>query len=333
MLNLGSKLCASSTGTALALMACDGASVWKMQDNGQIQIGGKCLSQLGVAAGEENVAVRAAVVASSSADAVSHGAASAVDADETTFWASRPGVEGPTTLTLDLGEARSLSSAKIVWGFPAEDFEFASSVDGQHWTVAYSTTSNMVNVSRVPLGQVTASHVRITMHKPHPVYGVFSGKPVFGIVSLAVFAPRLTPMLEDCGSAAASEDARDKYFATGAPAFDASAAADLASELPALTAAKASLSVALGELVAAVAAGCGKHPSFAAARGAAMQAHESQSGSWSHDSDLEGARLLWTSARSAILSARESSSNKCCDRQGGPDRSLQLHPCAGVQGL
>merc|ERR1712117_448979 len=61
-------------------------------------------------------------------------------------------------------------------------------------------------------------------------------------------APRLRAVLDDCATAARSKDARDKYFPSYVSEFDPSLLAALQAELPPLAAAKASLSLALGEI-------------------------------------------------------------------------------------
>merc|ERR1719429_614156 len=86
------------------------------------------------------------------------------------------------------------------------------------------------------------------MRKPHPLDGVYAGQPVYGIKSLAVLAPRLAVALDDCDTASQSRDARDKYFAVSVADYNIAPFAALRSELPALAAAKASLSTALREV-------------------------------------------------------------------------------------
>merc|ERR1712051_1023776 len=210
---------------------------------------GKCLSQSGVAVGTENVALWAATTATSWTNSASHGSVAAVDADDATFWASKPNEASPVAFTVDLGETREISLLKIIWEFPAESFAVASSVDGQHWTEVFSTTVNMVNVTQLPLGQTVASKVRVTMRKPHPIYGKILGQSVYGIRSLAILAPRLQVILDECSAAAQSKDARDKYFSSAVSNFNPASSAALQAEVPALNAAKASLSTALSELL------------------------------------------------------------------------------------
>jgi len=250
-MNVVSKRCASAADGAnvLSMSDCGGASTWKFLANGHAQVGEKCLSLSGEGGGTENAASHAAAEATSSADSASHAAAAAVDADDATFWASKPGDIGPVALTVDLGEARTVDLLKIVWEFPPEAFAVSVSPDGSEWTEIFATTVNMVQVSRIPLG-LTASKVRVDMKKPHPLHKTASGQLVYGIKSLAVLAPRLDVALDDCATASQSQDARDKYFPVSVSDFDPAASSALRAELPAMAAAAASLSNALADIAA-----------------------------------------------------------------------------------
>jgi len=86
------------------------------------------------------------------------------------------------------------------------------------------------------------------MQAPHPIYGKISGHSVYGISTISVKTTSVKTVLDDCSAAAESKDARDKYFLSYTSDFDASPLAMLQAELPALQAAKASLSMVLGEL-------------------------------------------------------------------------------------
>jgi len=310
LMNAITRKCAS--GAALTMSECGGASSWKMLPNGQVQVGGEqCLSQTGAGAGTENVAAHAAAFATSSANAVAHAAAAAVDGDEATFWASRPGEAGQVAFTVDLGEVRSISLMKIKWEFPAQSFALAVSLDGKQWTEVFSTTVNMVKTSRIPLSLIAASSVRIEMRKPHPLAGLLSGKPLFGIKSLAILAPRLAVSLDDCAAAALSKDARDKYFAVSVGQFDAAPSAALQAEMPALAAAKASVSAALSDVANAGAklSGCAGTSSFAAGGLVAQSARQrlvssGRSVDATSGFDEGDVKTLLASARSTILGVR-----------------------------
>lgn len=251
LMNVVSKRCAGASAGAITLSTsdCEGASTWKFLPNGQAQVGDKCLSQAGEGSGTENVAAHVAAAATSSANFDSHAAAAAVDTDDTTFWASRPGVVGPIALTIDFGEARSIDLLKILWEFPAQSFAVSVAVGDSEWTEVFATVVNMVRVSRIPLG-LMASKVRVDMKKPHPLAGTLSDQLIYGIRTIVALAPRFETTLDDCTAASHSKDARDKYFPVVVPDFDPTASAALRAELPPIAAAMASLSVALGDIVA-----------------------------------------------------------------------------------
>jgi len=305
LMNVVSKRCASAAAGAntLSMSDCGGASTWKLLANGQARVGEKCLSLSGEGGGTENAASHAAAEATSSANSASHAAQAAVDADDATFWASKPGDVGPVALTIDLGEARSVDLLKIVWEFPAQAFDVSVSPDGLEWTKVFGTTVNMVRVSRIPLG-LTASKVRVDMKKPHPLHKTASGQPVYGIKSLTVLARRLDITLDDCAAAAQSKDARDKYFPVSASDFEPAASASLQAELPALAAATASLSTALADIAALP--GCDGKAALLrpGALLAAASTGRSDGDAVDGFDDADVKQLLAT-ARSVIVTARE----------------------------
>ena len=252
LLHTASNTCVGATdasaGSIVALVACDEADPWELLANGQVKMGSLCLSQHGVAAGVENVAAKAAASATSSVDAGSHGASAAVDTKEESFWASKFDEAGPVALTVDLGTERHLQTLKIAWEFPAKAFSVSLSTDGDHWTESFATTVNMLRETTINLAGKRASKVRLAMQEAHPFLGMFQGHAVYGIRSVAVMAPRLAAILDQCTAAAQSGDARDKYFTVSVPEFDPAAAAALRHEAPALESAVASLSTALSQL-------------------------------------------------------------------------------------
>ena len=66
-----------SDGSEVVLSGCDKASQWEVLGNGQLRLnapGDLCLAQAGLAPGSADVAVNAAVMASSTVNSLSHGA-------------------------------------------------------------------------------------------------------------------------------------------------------------------------------------------------------------------------------------------------------------------
>lgn len=303
-MNVVSKRCASAAAgaTTLSTSDCGGASPWKFLADGQVQVGDKCLSQAGQGAGIENAAAQAAVTATSSAESVSHAAAAAVDSDDTTFWASRLGDAGPVALTIDLGEARYINIVKIIWEFPAQSFAVSVFSDGSKWTEVFSTSVNMVRESHIPLG-LTASKVRVDMKGPHH-HGKFASQPIYGIRSAIVLASRLDVALDTCAKASQSEDARDKYFPVAVSDFDLDASAAFKAELPALAAAKVSLSASLGKVVALP--DCADEAALASMSELLVTSSKTQSNEdIAAGLDVADVKLLLATARAMIVSARE----------------------------
>ena len=75
------------------------------------------------------------------------------------------------------------------------------------------------------------------------------GRSLYGIRSLSFTAERFQTLVEDCTKAEKSKDARDKFFLVAGGSFnDAEGPKILRSELPALTAAKASLATVVTSL-------------------------------------------------------------------------------------
>ena len=76
----------------------------------------------------------------------------------------------------------------------------------------------------------------------------FQGHALYGIKGISVFASGLRAVVSECGKAAKSSDARDKYFLSAASEFDDSPAKAFRSEVPALEAARAALAASISEL-------------------------------------------------------------------------------------
>ena len=270
-----------------------------------------CLSQSGVAPGLVNVAANAAAAASSTADNVAHGASAAVDNNEASFWASKLGdTAEPVTLTLDLGAEASVASVSIDWEFPAQAFSISTSADGEHFAEAFATDSNVLASTAASLGGAVATKLKIVMYRPHPTHGSFDGHSVYGIRSLAVYSPGTSMIVEECAKAAKSADARDKYFQVYVGEFDPYAAKSLASELPALEAAKASVSATISELAEALPKmGACKGRSFVGAkllagRSVRRLGGATSSGVRADAADAKTVGALIAEARATIMAAR-----------------------------
>jgi hypothetical protein len=246
--NIAGKKCIGVDGDVVTLVGCDGSSIWELQGDGQLKLGGSgqyCLSQRGPAVGLENVAVHGAISASSSADVAAHGANMAVDGSSSTFWASALDAEGPVTIIADLGGKRHLSMATLEWEFPAKAFTVSVSTDGSKWIEVYATDSNVLRSTSIPLGFAPAAMVRVVMHEAS---SAVRGRAVYGLRELALYTPRLSTIIEDCSVAAKSSDARDKYFETFVGESESSSSDALRSELPSLQAAQASVASVVADL-------------------------------------------------------------------------------------
>ena len=112
----------------------------------------------------------------------------------------------------------------------------ALSDEGETWDEVYATDNNALHETRVDFGRGGIQMMRVTMRESHPVYGRLAGHALYGIKSLAVFAPRLRTVFDNCAAAAKSTDARDKYFLTHVGQSDLSPLKALQSEVPALEA-------------------------------------------------------------------------------------------------
>ena len=185
---LGVRDDVAAEGSEVVLTACDEALRWEVGGNGQLKVKapeGLCLSQAGLAPGIVDVAAKAGVMASSTVNALSHGAepflnpalvgcyvsfdsragaSMAVDDNAATYWASKfDDTSSPVEYVIDFGESQKLHSIELAWEFPARNFAIAYSVDGVHFTDVYATDANVLKTSRIALGHVVARKLRISM--------------------------------------------------------------------------------------------------------------------------------------------------------------------------
>eukprot|EP00440_Ansanella_granifera_P035210 gb/GFBE01038189.1/.p1 GENE.gb/GFBE01038189.1/~~gb/GFBE01038189.1/.p1 ORF type:complete len:399 (+),score=82.93 gb/GFBE01038189.1/:1-1197(+) len=295
-------------GAKLEMMECDAAGAsgqWELQGNGQVKgFGGLCLSLSGPEAGLADVASSAGAVASSTLDAAAHGARKACDGEPSTYWASKLGADGPVTLTLDLGKAELVERVALGFEFVPQSFSVLISADGGRWLEVFSTDTNVLREVAVPVGGQQASAVKLEMREAHPVHGVLGGNNVFGVRKLAVFAQRLRPVLEHCGLAARSADARDKFFTAAVSSFDPAAGAALRAELPSLEAADAALAAVTAELATAMVS-CRAHSARSASlMRAARQSRSGAKRAVGYGLDSEQAAALYQEARATVVAAR-----------------------------
>lgn len=75
----------------------------------------------------------------------------AVDASAATFWASKYDVVGPVSFTADLGKTARANELEVAWAFPPKSFAVHVSPDGSSFVEVYSTDSNVLSTSVVPL--------------------------------------------------------------------------------------------------------------------------------------------------------------------------------------
>ena len=134
---------------------------------------------------------------------------------------------------------------------------------------------------------------------------------MYGIRVVSVYAQGLRAVVSDCGKAAKSADARDKYFLTAANEFDESPAKSFRSESPALESARAALAASIAELSDALPKleSCGVHalPRQHAAQKLGLRkqvAARASSATSPSVVDTEDLDMLLKAARSTIVSIR-----------------------------
>merc|ERR1719336_57162 len=309
LVSVASGLCVAAVGGGASLVDCASAptnsSKWEAVAAGQFKLSSSdlCLTQTGPAPGLLDLAPAAAASASSTASGA-HGADKAVDNEEATFWASEFDPKAPVVITLDLGGSKRIQELMVDWAFPAKAFSVSVS-DGGATQQVFSTSSNVLLASRIPLGRVVNT-ITVEMTEPHGVLGSFEGHSLYGIKALVALGLQMETAVGPCDEVAKSPDARDKYFMTYVSGFDPAPARALASEAPSLEAAQASLAAVVSELADALPqlVACKAKPvSLVGARarafGARSAARGSASGS-SVDALVAQARLTIEAAREAL---------------------------------
>jgi len=296
-------------GNGVSLVSCDAApkngSQWEAVGSGQLKLANvdACLTQQGLAAGVLDLAPAAAASASSTAS-VAHGADKAADNEATTFWASEFDVKAPVVFKLDFGTSKHIQELEIDWEFPAKAFSVSVSSGGALQQV-FATSSNVLPVSRVAVSRAVNAII-VEMTEPHSLLGTFEGHVLYGIRSFAALGLQMAPVVGPCAEAAKSLDARDKYFMTHVSSFDPSPAKALASEVPSLEAAQASLAVVVSELADALPqlAACKSAPVFLSgvhSRALAGRAAVQSSASGSSVDDLVAQARLTIEAARVVL--------------------------------
>ena len=132
--------------------------------------------------------------------------------------------------------------------FVPSAFSLQTSSGAGKWTDVYSTDTNVLKTTTVPLTGHFVHGVRLVMNKAHATECVLEGHALYGMRSFKVMSPQMRTVLESCAVAAKSGDARDQYFAVAVGGFGPAAGAQLRSELPGLEAADAALAAAVTEL-------------------------------------------------------------------------------------
>ena len=79
--------------------------------------------------------------------------------------ASALGPAGPVTVTVDLGGHKHLRDLEITWEFPAKSFSVGVTLDGVKWSEVFATDSNILSSTRIALGSMSATKLRVVMHE------------------------------------------------------------------------------------------------------------------------------------------------------------------------
>ncbi|CBZ52212.1 putative F5/8 type C domain-containing protein [Neospora caninum Liverpool] len=192
----------------------------ELQPNNQLKLlkgGSFCLSQEGSKAGMTNVAKDKQAKASHPRPGdTSHGPGFAIDGHSETYWASQNfpanAVPAAVFFDIDLGEKYKLNTAAIDWEYPAMSYSITISEDGKAFTPCTSNHVNSLYSTLDDLKSQVGRYVRLTLEKPHPVNGRIDNDLLYGIREFAIYSNRLRSIVQSCGVAKNSSDARDKYF-------------------------------------------------------------------------------------------------------------------------
>ncbi|KAL7069268.1 hypothetical protein ACR3K2_02030 [Cryptosporidium serpentis] len=211
----------------LAEQAQDGRSYWDFNDFSQLRVKGTnaCIYQKNVVGNSVGVTIlHLNGTASSVMDAL-HLPESAFDGDVATYWVSAAfddASEHRVAMDLSTGNKYEIRNIRIDWEFPPISYAIVSNIDGRITEVT-RVEGNPLNITLNDMGGITTSHIRIIMEKPHPRYGKFSGKYLYGIREVEVLTNNLNSVITFCKDAATSSDARDKYFLNYVEEFNAKA--------------------------------------------------------------------------------------------------------------
>ena len=159
-----------------------------------------------------DLAATSSAVASSTLDPA-HGAALAVDALDSSFWVSKLDEISPITSTVELDEPARVLEVGLNFEFVPSAFSLQTSSGAGKWTDVYSTDTNVLKTTTVPLTGHFVHGVRLVMNKAHATECVLEGHSLYGMRSFKVMSPQMRTVLESCAVAAKSGDARDQYFA------------------------------------------------------------------------------------------------------------------------
>merc|ERR1712224_110114 len=109
---------------------------------------------------------------------------------------------------------------EIDWEYPAKAFQIELA-SGGGWSTFSGASGNAITKT-VALGSGAGASLRIRMVEAHPAYAT-SGKLAYGIREVKVYGSGLKTIVQDCGEASGSTDARDKWFLSAVTDFDPAA--------------------------------------------------------------------------------------------------------------